>query len=196
MKAATYPRTRLLIEWLRRRQSTGRQKRTTKKEREISHPSLCMRRQRERERERESTLPRERARHLISEIPNIFKSTGAAAPDCWGGGVSRSRRFARSQRRTSLSTAIKIRIIIIRATAEWSVRSQTKRSSISAKRGPPFLRRHHVFPAPLFFFLFFPLLQKRMQSWIYNGQKRPIGWSSLFHHNPPNVFDIGWTIWK
>ena len=26
-----------------------------------------------------SRLPRERARHLISEIPNIFKSTGAAA---------------------------------------------------------------------------------------------------------------------
>lgn len=46
------------------------------------------------ERERESTLPRERARHLISEIPNIFKSTGAAAPDCRGGGFSRSRRFA------------------------------------------------------------------------------------------------------
>ena len=166
------------------------------REGDLTSLSVHEKTERERERERESTLPRERARHLISEIPNIFKSTGAAAPDCWGGGVSRSRRFARSQRRTSLSTAIKIRIIIIRATAEWSVRSQTKRSSISAKRGPPFLRRHHVFPAPLFFFLFFPLLQKRMQSWIYNGQKRPIGWSSLFHHNPPNVFDIGWTIWK
>ena len=52
------------------------------REGDLTSLSVHEKTERERERERESTLPRERARHLISEIPNIFKSTGAAAPDC------------------------------------------------------------------------------------------------------------------
>lgn len=103
---------------------------------------------------------RESARHLISEIPNIFKSTGA---DARGGGVSRSRRFTQPQRRTSLSTAIKIRIIIIRATAEWSVRSQTKRSSVSAKRRPLSSHSTPYFPHLSFFVLSFLLDRLRAE---------------------------------
>ena len=94
MKAATYPRPRLLIEWLCRRRSTRGGRKELRRKRGRSHVPLGVRekrklwrmrtREQERERERESEgggsrLPRERARHLISEIPNIFKSTGAAA---------------------------------------------------------------------------------------------------------------------
>lgn len=109
---ATYPRPLLLIEWLRRRRSTGwrggREEEGCRKEA-----------RRNGEGGRESALPR--ARHLISEIPNIFKSTGAgcSARQEEGRGGSRGAVVSpRPQRRTSLSTAIKIRIIIIRATAE------------------------------------------------------------------------------
>lgn len=109
---ATYPRPLLLIEWLRRRRSTGwrggREEEGCRKEA-----------RRNGEGGRESALPR--ARHLISEIPNIFKSTGAgcSAREEEGRGGSRGAVVSpRPQRRTSLSTAIKIRIIIIRATAE------------------------------------------------------------------------------
>lgn len=101
---ATYPRPLLLlIEWLRRRRSTG--------DAEKKHEETG----------RERALPR--ARHLISEIPNIFKSTGAGCSareeeEQEEEGSRGAVVSPRPQRRTSLSTAIKIRIIIIRATAE------------------------------------------------------------------------------
>lgn len=93
-------------------------------------------------------------RHLISKIPNIFKSTGFAlrislSPFLFtrvnelGEKLEEnelSREAARLtrqlQRHRCLSTAIKIRIIIISAMAEWSVRSRTKRSSVSVVASP------------------------------------------------------------
>lgn len=110
-------------------------------------------------------------RHLISEIPNIFKSTEVRAraracertyyPSSFsislslrpreraGRKAGRERALERSltrrlQRRRCLSAAIKIRIIIISATAEWSVCSRTKRSSVSAMASP---RRSNI-PLP------------------------------------------------
>lgn len=132
-KAATYLRS--LIEWLRRRRST--RQREGKERWENTRPSLRL------------IQGRNGIRGIwYLKSPIFLKARGFArslslslsfslsAKAGWGGSREPSSHPPASKASQSFHAAIKIRIIIISATAEWSVRSRTKRSSVSAVASP------------------------------------------------------------